>query len=103
MKNFFNRYGLILFFPLTYLLSWWIVPLLNGGLFPQGPGFAVRLTETEGRAKSVKLRCFRQPTFARKRDFRGETISELFMEGDAVVIDMTACEIADIELRFGDD
>ena len=40
MKNFFNRYGLILFFPLTYLLSWWIVPLLNGGLFPQGPAFA---------------------------------------------------------------
>lgn len=40
MKNFLNRYGLILFFPLTYLLSWWIVPLLNGGLFPQGPAFA---------------------------------------------------------------
>jgi len=40
MKNFLNRYSLILFFPLTYLLSWWIVPLLNGGLFPQGPAFA---------------------------------------------------------------
>ena len=70
---------------------------------PQGPGFAVRLMETEGRAKPVKLRCFRQPTFARKRDFRGETLSELFMEGDAVVIEMTPYEIADVELRFGED
>ena len=67
---------------------------------PHDPGFAVRLIETEGRAKQTKLRCFRQPTFARKRDFRGETISELLIEGDAVVIDMTAYEIVDVELRF---
>ena len=40
MKNFFNRYSLILFFPLTYLLSWWSVPLMNGALIPQGPAFA---------------------------------------------------------------
>ena len=68
---------------------------------PQDPGFALRLIETEGSAKRVKLRCFRQPTFARKRDFRGETISELLIEGDAVIVDMTAYEIADVELRFG--
>ena len=70
---------------------------------PQSPGFAVRLIETEGRTKPVKLRCFRQPTFARKRDFRGETICELNLDGDAVLIDMIAFEIADIELRFGDE
>jgi hypothetical protein len=40
MKNFLNRYGLILFFPLTYLLSWWSAPLMNGGLIPQGPALA---------------------------------------------------------------
>ena len=67
---------------------------------PHDPGFAVRLIETEGRAKQTNLRCFRQPTFARKRDLRGETISELLIEGDAVVIDMTAYEIVDVELRF---
>ncbi|WP_373649919.1 hypothetical protein [Schlesneria sp. DSM 10557] len=68
---------------------------------PNDPGFAIRLIETEGLSKPVKLRCFRQPTFARKRDFRGETLSELRIEGDAVLIDLTAFEIVDIELRFG--
>jgi alpha-mannosidase len=70
---------------------------------PNGPGFMVRLLETEGRAKQVKLRCFRVPTFACKRDFKGDTISELLLEGDAVVIEMTAYEVADIELRFGEE
>ena len=67
---------------------------------PEAPGFAVRLTETEGRAKPVKLRCFRQPTFARKRDFRGETLAELQITSDAVVVEMSPFEIADVELRF---
>lgn len=40
MKSFFNRYGLMLFFPLTFLLSWWSAPFMNGGLVPQGPAFA---------------------------------------------------------------
>lgn len=40
MKQFLNRHGLILFFPLTYALSWWTAPLMNGGLFPQGPALA---------------------------------------------------------------
>lgn len=68
---------------------------------PPDPGFALRLIETEGRAKPVRLRCFRRPTFARKRDFRGETIAELPISGDAVIIDIAAYEIADVELRFG--
>jgi alpha-mannosidase len=67
---------------------------------PSDPGFAVRLMETEGIAKQVKLRCFRRPTFARKCDFRGQTISDLLIEGDAVMIDMTAFEVIDVELRF---
>lgn len=68
---------------------------------PSDPGFALRLIETEGRSKPVRLRCFRQPTFARKRDFRGETIAELIIDGDAVLVDVIAYEIVDIELRFG--
>lgn len=67
---------------------------------PADPGFALRLLETEGLSKPVKLRCFRQPTFARKRNFRGETISELLIEGDAVIIDLTAYEVVDVEVRF---
>ncbi len=69
---------------------------------PNDPGFAVRLVETEGRSKPVKLRCFRRPTYARKRNFLGETIAELNIEGDAVLIDMMSYEIVDVEMRFSD-
>lgn len=64
------------------------------------PGFAVRLLETEGRARIVKLRTYRQPAYARLRDLRGETRRELPVEGDAVVIDIGANELVDVELRF---
>lgn len=64
------------------------------------PGFAVRLVETEGRPRPVRLRCFRQPIRARKRDFLGNTLRELPLEGDAVMIDLAAYEVAEIELRF---
>lgn len=68
---------------------------------PADPGFAVRLVETEGITKTVKLRCFRSPTFARKRDFQGETINDLLIENDAVLIEVTSFETVDVELRFG--
>ena len=66
-----------------------------------GAGFAVRIIETEGRAKRVRLRLFQQPIHARKRDFLGRTLAELIMEQDAVLIDFGAHEICDVELRFG--
>lgn len=65
-----------------------------------GSGFVVRLIETEGRDKPVKLRCFRTPRFAQKRDFRGETISELNVNDEYVMVHMSPFEIADVELRF---
>lgn len=68
---------------------------------PAGPGFSVRLLETEGRARRVRLRSFRQPIYARKRDFTGRTLTELVLEGDAVFVDLGAYEVADVELRFG--
>jgi membrane protease YdiL (CAAX protease family) len=40
MKQFLKRHELVLFFPLTYLLSWWIAPLMNGAILPHGPMFA---------------------------------------------------------------
>ena len=39
-QSFFTKYELLLFLMLTYLLSWWTVPLMNGQLFPYGPAFA---------------------------------------------------------------
>jgi len=60
----------------------------------------LRLVETEGRPVRARLRCFRTPKTARQRDFQGQTIYELAIDGDAVLIDLTAFEIADIEVRF---
>ena len=63
-------------------------------------GFAVRLIETEGIHRSVKLRCFKSPVSARQRDFHGKTIVELPVEEDAVLVEMPPYEIAEIELIF---
>ncbi|MDP7274353.1 MAG: hypothetical protein QF363_02655 [Planctomycetaceae bacterium] len=67
---------------------------------PDGFGFAVRLQETEGRHRSATLRCWRTPSVARQRDLQGRTLADLPIEGDGVRIDLTAHEVADIELRF---
>jgi uncharacterized protein len=39
-QNFSQKYELPLFILLTLVLSWWTVPLMNGGLFPYGPSLA---------------------------------------------------------------
>ncbi len=67
---------------------------------PAGNGFAVRLVETEGRRREVKLRLFRTPSYARQRDFEGRTIGTLPIQDDAVIVNVTPYEIADVELRF---
>jgi uncharacterized protein len=43
MQNFLKRYEMVFFFLLTYLLSWWSAPLMNGALIPQGPMLAAIL------------------------------------------------------------
>lgn len=65
-----------------------------------GQGCTLRLVETEGRPTRARLRCFRPPVRARQRNFLGKTIYELTIDGDSVLVDLTAHEIADIELRF---
>jgi alpha-mannosidase len=67
---------------------------------PNGSGFVLRLLETEGRTVRTRLRCFRAPKRARQINFLGETIGELPLDGDAVLVDLTGYEIADVEIRF---
>jgi len=67
---------------------------------PPGQGVALRLIETEGRTTRARLRCFRAPARARQRDFLGNTIAELSIEGDAVLVDFTPYEIAEVEVMF---
>ncbi|WP_417391677.1 hypothetical protein [Gimesia sp.] len=65
-------------------------------------GFALRLIETEGIHRSVKLRCFKSPVSARQRDFHGKTVVELPVEEDAALVEMSPYEIAEIEIIFQD-
>jgi hypothetical protein len=54
LNVFLQRYAILLFFPLAYLLSWWsiLVPQAHGGILPHGPAFAalILVALTEGRA-----------------------------------------------------
>jgi alpha-mannosidase len=67
---------------------------------PDKCGCGVRLVETEGRPVRARLRSFRSPRRARQRDLVGNTICELAIDDDAVLVDLTSFEIADIEIRF---
>lgn len=39
-QQFFSKYELPLFLLLTYVLSWWSAPLMNGPIIPYGPAIA---------------------------------------------------------------
>ena len=60
-------------------------------------GFRLRVLETLGRAGRVKLRTFRPVASARQVDLQGNTLAELSLEKDSIVIDLTAYEWAQIE------
>ena len=67
---------------------------------PAGTGFALRLQETEGQYQNANVEFFRAPSSARLRDFRGQTIVQLPIEGDGVRVDLSPFTIADLEVRF---
>ena len=58
------------------------------------------MLETRGRAGRVRLRTFRPVASARQVDFQGHTLVELPLEKDAIPIDLTAHEWAQIEARW---
>lgn len=51
-QQFFTKYRFLLFFLLSYLLSWWALPATRQGILPQGPAFAavIVIALTVGRA-----------------------------------------------------
>jgi alpha-mannosidase len=69
---------------------------------PAPDGFTITLLETEGRNRRVKLRPFRTPLSARKRDLQGNLLEELSIQRDAVIIDMRGHELAHVELIYSE-
>ena len=67
---------------------------------PDRPGFALRLQETEGRYQTVHVEMFRNPSNARVRDFRGQTVTDVSPSGDGVLVDLSPFGIAEVEVFF---
>lgn len=63
-------------------------------------GFRVRLLETQGRQATVGLQCLRAVRTARKLNFQGDQIAECPIEKDAIRVQLTAHEWAQIEARW---
>lgn len=66
----------------------------------QPPGLRIRLFETEGHVKRVRLSCFKSPTSARLVNLAGNTTTSLSVDADGVTLDLHAYEIVTVELRF---
>ncbi len=67
----------------------------------RGWGVAIHVLETSGSPSRCRLRCFRNPTWARQTDFQNELIVDLPIDGDAVLIDLTPHELARIDVTLG--
>jgi alpha-mannosidase len=66
----------------------------------KGWGLIFHLLEASGQAARCRLRLFRNPTSARQVDFLGETVIDLSIQDDAVLIDLTPHEVARIEVTM---
>jgi alpha-mannosidase len=67
----------------------------------QSWGLAFHLLETSGHATRCRLRLFRSPSWARQVDFQGDTIIDLTIQEDAILIDLTPYELARIVATLG--
>ncbi len=66
----------------------------------RGWGLVLHLLETAGQSSRCRVRFFRNPTWARQIDFQGELIIDLTLDSDALLIDLTANELARIEVTL---
>jgi alpha-mannosidase len=60
-------------------------------------GFRARLLETAGQAGRVTLRTYRGVATARQVDFLGQTLLELAVDGDRIILDFAAFEWIEVE------
>ena len=70
---------------------------------PLGPdlaGVRLRMFESAGRYTRAQLRCMRSVRSARMTDFRGQRLLTLEAQGDAVPLDLSPHEIAQVEIEF---
>lgn len=72
-------------------------PWFEGGV---NVGFRVRLLETQGRQTNAGLQCFRAVRSACKRNFQGDQITECLIEKEAIRVQLSAHEWAQVEARW---
>ncbi len=66
----------------------------------RGRGVVAHVRECDGRSVRTRLRCFRDPTWARQIDEHGEAVVDLNCDGDAVQIDLTPYEMMRVEITL---
>ncbi|MDA7978017.1 MAG: hypothetical protein MPJ50_04500, partial [Pirellulales bacterium] len=64
-------------------------------------GFRVRLLETANRSTRTSLRAMRKLKYAKLVDFTGATLADTSVSGDAVAVELDACEWVEVEAYWG--
>jgi alpha-mannosidase len=64
-------------------------------------GMIFHLLETSGQSCRGRLRLFKNPTWARQVDFQGETVIDLTVQEDSVLVDLTPHELARVVVTLG--
>ncbi len=67
----------------------------------RGWGLVFHFLETSGQSCRSRLRLFKNPTWAHQVDFQGETIVDLTIQDDAVLVDLTPHELARVVVTLG--
>jgi hypothetical protein len=63
-------------------------------------GCRLRLVETEGRPARARICGLWPPRSARQVDLRQQTLITLPVDGEGIWLDLTAYEVADVEILF---
>jgi hypothetical protein len=67
----------------------------------EGDAVLVTLMETANHYGPAVLRCVRDPVQANVEDLAGNELYEVNREGDAIHLDLNACDLMRLKVRFG--